>query len=107
MKLAEIIFEAKVGIQIPMKDIEVLIRLAKSHYDRTCMAAAEQGGFLFGMRNYESFQSGAIHYLSNRQIQTLLKITEVAQQEDVHWIREFLQHVLNRMESSVPKKIIY
>lgn len=59
--------------------VATLIKLAGHHYDGTCKAAAEVGGFLYGWRNSlsppvpTSFVSGSF-----RDLDLTLKICEVA-----------------------------
>lgn len=73
-------FEYKVSIDLEFSKEEVdhLIALAESHYDGECQAAAQQCGFLNGIRNRLLFGDGKITSWSfdDHDLGTLGKITE-------------------------------
>jgi hypothetical protein len=77
MKLCEVIFEPKAGVKITLDEIGILECLSDHHYDATCRMAAKQGGFIYGMKNREGVAAGSVHILSEREVQTLCKLTEM------------------------------
>ena len=102
MKLHEVIFEPRAGIQITLDEIGMLECLADHHYDTTCRMAAKQGGFIYGMKNREQIAGGSVHFLTEREVQTLCKLTEMGQglvdQTALATLRRDLLHVLSSVE---------
>lgn len=84
MKLTQIRFTPSAELAFEREEVELLMRLSKSHYDAHCRQVGQVGGFLYGLNNRyvmevpEVVALGNTVSLSFREIDTLCKILESA-----------------------------
>lgn len=76
MKFLGFKYDVNVDLEFTEKEIDHLAHLSRRHYDGRCKAASQNGGFLYGMMN---FQEGgkASRRLNAHDLATLAKITEM------------------------------
>lgn len=75
-------YDVSIRLELDESAIDSLIQLSESHYDGVCKSAGRVGGFLYGWRNRITFAVDdgvdVEFFATNRELQTLCKITELA-----------------------------
>lgn len=84
MKLSSISFKPVAHITLSDEELRVICECSAAHYDAVCKSVGEEGGFLFGMVNWQANTAAenaerqpVTHSLSWRELDTIAKIVEV------------------------------
>lgn len=88
MSSFEIVHAPRVSLTLNARDVEILLRCARSHYDRECKNTGIQGGILYGWKNALLWSGGDDQYtrtISVSELDTLLKVAEMADVLDIKY----------------------
>lgn len=113
MKLKEISFTPIAAVSVTAEEIALLCECSEKHNDAACKAASSQGGFLYGMKNYEDAEPGSLHRLTFRELDTLAKIAEMwrfrfdeEKAKKVMGIGFEMRRILIELNNSVPSPLV-
>lgn len=94
-------------LTISLLTVEALRKLSKLHYDATCKAAAEPGGFLWGWKNMVEDEGKGEVSANFRRLDLSLKICEMAdfrltqlQASEIVLIQDYREAVLKALQRS-------
>lgn len=68
-------YAIKIKIAVSMEDTELLMAASRRHYDGVCRYASQPNGVIFGL--YTAIDLGIDYYVTDREIQTMIKCLEV------------------------------
>ena len=104
MSMFNIIHEPKVELTLNAKDVDILMKCAGSHYDRTCRALASPGGMLYGWFNAVSFD-GEQHTQSvtAKELDILLKTAEMVDLFDGIYLYAELRQAYTALKDTYDK----
>jgi hypothetical protein len=96
MKFLKVYYVSEAQITFTKDDLDLLMKCSASHYDATCRAAGNIGGFLYGYTQQLNVQADVEVFVSFRHLDLLAKITEfVLAARYIHYFIKLAMNTLN------------
>lgn len=92
----------KFYLSLTLAQVKLITELSSSHYDGVCRSASAVGGFIYGWVNLLTYNPSEQVSAEWRQLDTVLKICEMAsyldqaQQDEVAKLRKSIYGALNK-----------